>query len=287
MAPPEGYDIMARNINWQFLFLVTGALGACSTSQVEHKQGPALKCPQMVAHRGGAREVGVPDNSLGAIETALSDGLDIVEVDIRWSADVKPFLFHDKRLTGAPWNIPIQLRGSSFSSVSSADLEQICTSGPLQWCLLPFSKALDSLRATTGSLQIDLKDCPNRDAVEQLVREVKNRDLETQVIFFCDPLEECALIRELTSVVRIMARVHSVGDFKQLLETPPWGVQVDEAMLTHPLLGELRRGGVFVMVKTLDETGDTREHWSSLREAGVDLILTDYPRTARAALCSE
>src|SRR3546814_19507721 len=50
----------------------------------------------IVAHRGSWR--GAPENSLAAIERAISVGADIVELDVRKSADGVLFLMHDDTL---------------------------------------------------------------------------------------------------------------------------------------------------------------------------------------------
>lgn len=265
--------------------VVTCTLGGCSVPSIRQEEGASTKCVVVVAHRAGAREVALPDNSRAAIEAAVSDGLEILEVDVRWSVDGAPFLFHDRRLTGAPWSVPSQLIGQPLSRVAAADLERICAPSLERSCLVPFSAALDSLGRDTTVLQVDLKGQASRSEIAQIVSDIQTRQLSERVILFCDPLAECELVRDVTSVIRLMVRVHQENDLTKLFTNPPWGVQVDENMLGHQVLAGLRKNGVLVMVKTLDEAGDTAEHWSLLRNKGVDLVLTDYPRAARRTLC--
>jgi glycerophosphoryl diester phosphodiesterase len=52
--------------------------------------------PAIVAHRGAWR--GAPENSLAAIERAIAVGANIVELDIRKSADGELFIMHDDTL---------------------------------------------------------------------------------------------------------------------------------------------------------------------------------------------
>lgn len=56
---------------------------------------PARRCA-IVAHRGAWH--GAPENSLAAIENAIAIGVDIVELDVRKSADGELFLMHDDTL---------------------------------------------------------------------------------------------------------------------------------------------------------------------------------------------
>src|SRR3954452_2723248 len=50
----------------------------------------------IVAHRGAWH--GAPENSLASIEKAIAVGADIVEIDVRKSADGELFLMHDDTL---------------------------------------------------------------------------------------------------------------------------------------------------------------------------------------------
>jgi glycerophosphoryl diester phosphodiesterase len=270
------------------LCLAALALGACSVQQPAEKIHGLSQCPVLIAHRGGGREVGLPDNSLTAIDAGVSDALDSMEVDVRWSSDGRAFLFHDKRLRGDPWGVTQELAGREFSSLTGAQLERICTTEEQRNCLPPLSAVLGVMGdASAGELQLDLKDSPNRRQIEELLSDLGQRNLIGRVAIFCDPISECELVRDISPHIRVMARVHDEGDLKELMPRPPWAVQVDEDMLSHPLLSDLRMRGVLVMVKTLDDASDTPQHWNSLRQQGVDRILTDRPRAARSALCAE
>jgi glycerophosphoryl diester phosphodiesterase len=154
-------------------------------------------------------------------------------------------------------------------------------------CLLPLSKALDSIERGTSVLQVDLKGQASRNEIEQVVSAIQKRRLSERVVLFCDPLVECELVRDVTASIHIMARAHEASDLARLLNILSWAVQVDEKILSDRLLGKLRKQGVLVMVKTLDAAADTAEHWSRLEKSGVDLILTDYPRAARRQLCRQ
>ena len=75
--------------------------------------------PALVAHRGHWKQA--PENSLAAIEAAIVAGADVVEIDIRMSADCVPMVFHDndlERMTGQP------------SAVSDLPLAKLSELGP-------------------------------------------------------------------------------------------------------------------------------------------------------------
>lgn len=62
---------------------------------IDYIADPARLCA-VVAHRGAWH--GAPENSLAAIENAICIGADIVEIDVRKSADGQLFLMHDDTL---------------------------------------------------------------------------------------------------------------------------------------------------------------------------------------------
>lgn len=55
-----------------------------------------LRAPPLVAHRGWTARY--PENTLAAIEAAIGAGARFVEVDVQFSSDGHPVLFHDRTL---------------------------------------------------------------------------------------------------------------------------------------------------------------------------------------------
>lgn len=90
---------------------------------------------QIIAHRGGVITPESPECSLKAIEKAVADGYNAVELDVRASADHVPIVFHDstlQRMCG---------RDESVEDLPANVLREICYSGTdehiagLQECL--------------------------------------------------------------------------------------------------------------------------------------------------------
>jgi glycerophosphoryl diester phosphodiesterase len=81
----------------------------------------ALHRPLCIAHRGNSSAA--PENTLPAIRSALSLGVDLVEIDYRHAADGVPVLFHDqtlRRTTNAQ-----QLWGAGDHRLDKYTLEQL------------------------------------------------------------------------------------------------------------------------------------------------------------------
>lgn len=74
--------------------------------------------PYLVAHRGGAGLA--PENTLAAFDRAHALGADVVELDVRLTADGVVVVFHDEttdRITGAPGTV----EGRSLAELAALD----------------------------------------------------------------------------------------------------------------------------------------------------------------------
>lgn len=74
----------------------------------------------VIAHRGAS--IYAPENTLSALELAIEQGADAVEIDVRLSKDGIPFLFHDytaNRTTNIPFSLSIE--SLTFEEIQSFD----------------------------------------------------------------------------------------------------------------------------------------------------------------------
>lgn len=69
-----------------------------STIDVRQFNFPFFNYVMVAAHRGGFKGTSYPENSLGAIQNSLDLGVDIIEIDVRITADNKLVVMHDKEL---------------------------------------------------------------------------------------------------------------------------------------------------------------------------------------------
>lgn len=72
------------------------ALTADAAPPVEPAPEPRATGPLVMAHRGGAAEA--PENTMIAFERAVALGVDVLEMDVQWSADGVPVVIHDATL---------------------------------------------------------------------------------------------------------------------------------------------------------------------------------------------
>lgn len=92
--------MMKRHILWIAVVLASLALvtAAAFPEETEGTDGPERegKRPLIVAHRAGAANA--PENTLAALERAITDGADLAEVDVRQTRDGVLVVLHDETL---------------------------------------------------------------------------------------------------------------------------------------------------------------------------------------------
>lgn len=149
---------------------------------VQYLRHPKNDLVAVCAHRGYWRERGVPENSLFAIQRAVDTGIEMVELDIKMSADGIPVLMHDVTL-GRVTNASTRFKKGSNPSVNwftSGDLQQLKLKdryGNLTNQNLPtLEQALDYIKSQRLSVVIvlDIKDKEATRACWQLVKRKAN-----------------------------------------------------------------------------------------------------------------
>ncbi|MBJ6137536.1 glycerophosphodiester phosphodiesterase family protein [Marinobacter litoralis] len=222
----------------------------------------------ITAHRGNASLA--PENTVSAIQQAINDGSDYIEIDVQLTADGVPVLWHDtdmQRIFGLPERIndlPFkQLRtldAGSWFDETFAD-ERIAT-------------LADAIEATRGkaNLLVDLKPNRNEDALVNAVVKVlqENDAVEGTVIAAADwPVLERAKTLEPNLRTALLA---------QFVVGPLWQDRYD-------ILGIRANRASPAMVARAHEAGNELFVWTvnspkemaRFIDMGVDNIITDRP----------
>lgn len=108
---------------------------------------PADGSPLIVAHRGASDRA--LENSLAAVSLAAADGADMIEFDVRLSADGVPFVLHDDR-TGRTARENLKVASSPAARLRAVRLRN---GEPLP----PLADVLDAVRGSVP-LNIEVKD---------------------------------------------------------------------------------------------------------------------------------
>lgn len=230
----------------------------------------------IASHRGGGATA--PENTLPAIEAALSGGFDYVEVDVALTADRHPVLLHDAT---------VDRTTDGHGRVSELPLDAVRALDAGSWfspefagALVPtFAEFLDVLAASRGRALVELKGVWDAEAIAGLVAEIDARDLERRIVVSSFDARSLALARQASELIPRLVILKKVPQdvVGAIEEIGARGVVIDRrAVLQRPeLVDDLHAAGLRVVVYTLNS--DTQ--WDEVTALGVDGIVTDDPGT--------
>lgn len=258
----------------------------------------------IVAHRGIWRDA--PENSLLGIQHAIDAGYEVVEIDIRRSADGGLFLLHDEtleRMTGvdaAPENLSAQqlcslaLRNRNGGPLSELTPERL-------------PQLAEVFELTRGRIFLHL-DVKERDVIPDVTALAKAMGVEAQVDFWASLKSEkdFAWIREtvLPHDVLFMAktRLNVPGAATQLallseLSPSVCEIYFDDLKQLAALDEPRRDSGMALWVNTLDSVAcagftdtaaltDPDAVWGRLIDAGISVIQTDEAAALKSYLAA-
>ncbi len=215
----------------------------------------------VIGHRGAAGRR--PENTLSAIEYAVSVGVDIVEVDVRKTHDDKLVVFHDedfKRLFG----VDARVRDVDYEWI----IENIRFSNGETIPLL--RDVLESTRGRAG-LFIEVKEPDTTSAIMGLIKEYDMVDDVAIISFYDEALLEAKkyLPRIVTGLIyfRPLGRIFDAKRLKASIVLPRYNIATRKANdLAHRL-------GLKIVVWTINSVELVYEMF----RRGVDGIASDYP----------
>ncbi|WP_283193297.1 glycerophosphodiester phosphodiesterase family protein [Rhizobium sp. AN80A] len=258
----------------------------------------------VVAHRGIWRDA--PENSLSAIERAIAEGYDVVEIDVRRSADDGLFLLHDETLERMAG---LDLRSEALASGDLAVLRLRNRDGGEDNAFtlerLPSLAEVFELTRDRIFLHLDVKD---REVIPDVIALAKAMGVECRVDFWASLKSEKDLswIREtvLPHDVLFMAktRLNVPGAAAQLAllgELMPGVCEIyfDDLQQLSALNDIRRRNGMALWVNTLDSIAcadftdtaalaDPDAVWGRLIDAGISVIQTDEAAALKSYLAA-
>jgi glycerophosphoryl diester phosphodiesterase len=229
----------------------------------------ALVLPRFQAHRGYWKPMGLKENSLAAFRAARLAGAEMVELDVRLTADLQVVVFHDQDLS--------RIGGSSqfVSEIKYAEMKAK-TGAPLLLEVLEDP-------GVTHLINIELKTSEvfNRTLENEVARVVKAAQAENRVLFSSfNPLSLGALARLLPDVPRALLVTEDQSDKKnkfylrKMLLRPlarPHLLHLNHEMISKWKLIWWHSLGYKVVAWTVNE----KEEAQRLFALGVDGIISD------------
>jgi glycerophosphoryl diester phosphodiesterase len=242
----------------------------------------------IAAHKG--EQASGVENGEKAIRAALSSNAEIIEVDLRSTADGDLYLFPP----GSVEEIDEQgtLDGNPFSSLSSSELKR----GKVEELGIPaplgLEDALTLISDRPGTLLLDMTNASLR-MVERARKVAAASGQLRQLLFqFYEP----SLLKSAKSrypELQTLCRAKAKDDIRECLNASPEVLQVDPDLLGLPEIRVAQGRKLRVLVRALGPL-DHSDGWASLYKGGADIVLTDYPGRLREyitqkgvkALCS-
>ena len=227
----------------------------------------------ITAHRGASMDA--PENTMAAVERAIEDGADWVEIDVQETADGEVVLMHDsdfKKVAGTP----LKIWDATMKDLKDLDIGS--------W----FAPEFKNERVPT--LDRVLEACKNRIGVNiELKHYGRGKNLEERVV---ERVERHGMQDQ---IVIMSLRPDSVKRVKTL--RPGWKV----GLLTGIALGNLTRAEADFLavhvrlatrnfIRAADRTGKEVHAWtvndpalmSTMMSRGLDNLITDRPALARS-----
>jgi len=230
----------------------------------------------IASHRGGGATA--PENTLPAIEAALADGYDYVEVDVSLTADGVAVLMHDATVDRTT-NGRGPLSALTFAEVRELDAGSWFDKRFAGTRVPTLGEFLDVLEDAGRRAIVELKGRWDEPSAARLAADIERRGLENHVVLASFDARTLALVGAVSDVIPrlvIMKRLpDDVADAAR--RAGARGVVVDRrAVLERPeVVDELHSAGLRVVVYTLNSD----RQWDAVTALGVDGIVTDDPGT--------
>jgi glycerophosphoryl diester phosphodiesterase len=231
---------------------------------------------EIIAHRGAS--VFAPENTMAAVERALQDGTDWVEIDVQEAADGRIVVAHDRDLMKVAGS-PLRIGTSSFEQLSDVDIGSWFSPEFSDQRLPLLEDVLERARGRAGVI-VELKYYGTERALEQGVVEVVERlGVEGQVMFMSLKLDGALALKRLRPdwTVGLLSAV-SVGDLTR--QTDVDFLAVNSGLATLPFIRRARGSGLDVFVWTVNDP----VQMSVLISKGAAGLITDDPALARRVM---
>ena len=231
---------------------------------------PTINC----AHRGASGHA--PENTIAAVEKAIAQGADMIEVDIQQTADDRFAVFHDDILDRTSSGSG-PLRGKSLAELQALDAGSWL--GP-EWAGETIPSLEEVLEVTRGRvpLNIELKLHGREMGVVNLaIRALHDNNIEDHCprksLVTCFDHRVTAAIKQADPALTVGAilgrKQFSTAAFAYTVDV----LSAEKSLVDEDFMTRAHDAGKQVHVWTVNEPEDIRR----LIDLGVDAVITNYP----------
>ena len=234
---------------------------------------------EITAHRGSSRTA--PENTIPAIEAAVEEMADSVEIDVQMTADGVVVLGHDaslKRVAGV---------NRSIASMTFEELEKLdvgsCFSSEYAGTRIPSLSEVLELCSQKTSLNIEIKYVgKNSELPEKTAEMVREYGMENQCVITSTNLSYLKRVKEALPEIRTGYIISAAyGNFYSSEDVD--FISIRSGFVTSALMQNAHEQGKAVYAWTVN----TKSELERLTLLGVDGIITDRPVLAREIVYRE
>jgi Glycerophosphoryl diester phosphodiesterase len=231
---------------------------------------------KITSHRGFSR--GVPENTLPAIEKAIEEKADYVEMDVRQTKDRKLVLLHDenvRRTTGINKNIG----NMTYDEVILLDAGKWVSEEYAGTRIPTLEEALETCKGKIN-MNLDLKEDRNAVGLEEsVVGFINQYEMENQCVITSTSRTILENVKKLNPNIRTGYITYQIqrSDFKN--STIDF-FSINSCFASENLLQSVHEEGKEVLVWTVN----TKSELERMKNLGVDNIITDDPSYAKEVL---
>lgn len=234
--------------------------------------------PEIIAHRGSSEDA--PENTLSAVELALEQEADAIEIDVRMTADGTVILMHDSSL-GRTTN---DSQNRRVSDVTYNELQELDAgswfSSEFEGEKVPTLDEVLELVGRRANLFIEMKD-KSRAMNEQVVELIETHNLENTTSILSDSESQLSAIKTLNEDIETIMLISTFyGNINTI---------INDESIDHFALGfnfYINNDQYVIRMhdsgrKVYAWTVNTEDTIASLSRRNVDGLITDKPIYAR------
>lgn len=266
--------LIAKRILVPFLlFFLFIQLGQAQVDEIKDKFLNSYDL-MVIAHR--AANQNFPENSIVAIEEAIRIGVDIIELDIRVTADGVVVLMHDQTV--------------DRTTTGTGDVETLDYSYLQTLRLLhkgePTNEKIptleEALKVTKGRIMVDMD--MKTDKVEEVLEVVNAMDVVDELLFFDSDWDVLAAFQLRLPDAFIMPRTYKAREIKKAVKKfNPRVVHIDPSFYTPKTVAIAKKYGVRLWINALGDTdrkmlANPDQKWArEWLNKGATMVQTDVP----------
>ncbi len=235
---------------------------------------PGSETVLVASHR--ASHLNFPENSIPALHDAVRLGVDIIEIDVKITADGVPILMHDRTIdrTTTGKGDPEKMTWTELKKLS------LVINGKPSGERIPTLE--EALLSVKGQALVDLD--MKTDAIPAVLEVVRKTGTEDMVFFFDSDREVLSQIRKAGNFL-VMPRARDKASTEEVIRlfAPPV-VHIDPGFNTPDVINLIKANQARVWINALGATDDAisegrgTEILKPLLATGVNVIQTDQPQ---------